>query len=72
MKKVTLLFLLLMLAACSSTTLNEQLKASAVSAVTGIPVAYSDAQCRNLHCDFEQEYVEWRQENGQLACACNN
>ncbi|MBL4940886.1 MAG: hypothetical protein JKY81_04400 [Colwellia sp.] len=72
MKKLVWLLLPLMLTACSSTTLKEQLKASAVTATTGIPVGYSEAQCRNMRCDAGQEYVEWRQNNGQLACACNN
>jgi len=62
----------IMLSACSSTTVNDHLKASAVTALTGIPVGYSDAQCRNMRCDANQNYVEWLQEDGQLACACNN
>ena len=69
---VTIVALSLVLMACSSTTLNEQLKASAVTAITGVPVAYSENQCRQLRCDANQTYVEWQQENGQLACACNN
>jgi len=72
MKVITMIVLSLILAACSSTTMEEQLKASAVTAITGVPVGYSEDQCRQMHCDVNQNYVEWLQENGQLACACNN
>lgn len=73
MKYLPIIFMLLV-ASCSSTSLKEQVTATTIEAITGSKVTYNGAQCPSIkqRCGTEGTYNEWYQENGRLACACNN
>lgn len=69
----TILTLLLMLTACSSSDVNEIVAEIAIEAITDADISYHGAQCARVKndCGINGNYQEWYQSNGKLACACN-
>lgn len=73
MKYLYLLLIILLLSSCSSRALTEQIAEQALEHVTGSDISYNGASCPNIKRSCSHgNYEEWYQENGKLACACNN
>jgi len=74
MKIITVLMISLMLAACSSTNVNENIAEIAIEALADVDISYNAAQCPAVKnkCGMNGNDEEWLQDNGQLTCACNN
>jgi len=74
MKIMTMLILSLLLMACSSATVNETVAEIAIEALGNVDISYHAEQCPAVknNCGVNGHYEEWIQENGKLACACNN
>lgn len=74
MNNIFAMVLLLILMACSSTTVNETVAEIAIEALAYVDISYNELQCPSIknNCGVNGYYEEWIQENGQVACACNN
>ena len=46
----------------------------AIKAIADIDISHSEIQCPRIknNCSANGNYEEWTQEDGSLACACNN
>lgn len=73
MKYIYLSFILLLFG-CSSQSLEEQLTDTGIEAITGKEYSRNPGSCASIarKCGTHGDYQEWYQENGKLACACNN
>ena len=72
MKFIFLVFLLIM-SGCSTQSLKEQIADTTFGAITGSDYSRNPASCPRIRMQCAGgNYEEWIQDNGQLACACNN
>jgi len=73
MKIISMLILSSILAACSSTEVNETVAEIAIEALGDVDISYHAEQCPMVknNCGMNGNYEEWIQKNGKLACACN-
>jgi hypothetical protein len=74
MKIILTLALLLLLTACSSREVSEAVAEIAIEAIADVDISHNALHCPTVknNCGVNGNYQEWYQENGQLACACNN
>lgn len=71
MKYLTLLAVLLM-TGCSSMNIKKEVADAVFENVTGKQMSQNSARCAEVQRTCGNgNYTEWRQENGQKACACN-
>ncbi len=64
----------ILLPACSSQDIIEYSKDVALSEVSGNKMSRNPAACPSIKAKCHKrkgEYVEWEQDNGKKACACN-
>jgi len=64
----------LLVSGCSSQSLEEQLTDTAFEAITGKEYSRDSSSCPRLkqRCGTHGDYQEWYQDNGKIACACND
>jgi hypothetical protein len=74
MKSILLLIISLIVTGCSSNKVSETVAEIAIEALGNVDISYHAAQCPTVknNCGLNGHYEEWTQENGKLACACNN
>ncbi len=71
MKKLSLLILVL-LSGCASQSIKEQVEDNLFEAATGKDYSRNPAHCENIKRQCaHQDYAQWIQKNGLIACACN-
>jgi hypothetical protein len=65
---------ILLLSACSTQSLKDQLTDTALEAITGKEYSRNSSSCPLIKkkCGTNGNYQEWYQDNGKLACACND
>ncbi|WP_088329562.1 hypothetical protein [Lacimicrobium sp. SS2-24] len=61
-----------MLSGCASQSISEQVEDSLFEAATGKEYSRNPAGCASIkrQCRAD-DYAQWTQKNGQIACACN-
>ncbi len=66
--------MLFVLQGCTSSQVNDAAAQIALEAITNTDISYSATQCPQVknNCGANGDYVEWTQEDGSVACACNN
>jgi hypothetical protein len=72
--KYLYLSIVILVSGCSSQSLEEQLTDTALEAITGKEYSRNTASCARIEkrCGTHGNYQEWYQDNGKLACACND
>ncbi|ALS97033.1 hypothetical protein [Lacimicrobium alkaliphilum] len=63
----------LFLSGCASQSIKEQVEDSLFEAATGKDYSRNPAHCERIKRQCaHQDYAQWNQKNGQIACACNS
>jgi uncharacterized lipoprotein YajG len=71
MKYLSILALVL-LTGCASQSYKNSITDGVVETITGKDYSRNAARCMSIKDQCHSaEYAEWAQENGQIACACN-
>lgn len=63
----------LLISGCAYHSLEQELQDKTLESITGKNYSRNPASCPRIkqRCGTHGNYQEWYQENGKLACACN-